>query len=233
MMSSQTQDAMRELYRMVNHMPQPSNPVVSNGHPPQQSSRKSSQQLPQIPQQQSLRLPVHPQQNGGLGFKPMKPMEKRTATVKPQKPASTNQLNGIQNGQLMDPRLFFPAALQMSNNGVPKMPTLAPNALQMAPRMFAHNLPTTCAPYQLTPEMVAMMNGINGWNTMDPTMIAMMQQPAIFNKLYADYLACIQQQQQQYFQSFLLQSVQANTGCVKVCFRLNLIPINPLINLAQ
>jgi hypothetical protein len=109
-------------------------------------------------------------------------------------------MSNNQQQQAMDPRLFFPAAF--TPNGMPKAP--AQQMLQMP--MFS---PMT--PFQMTPETLAMM-GMGQW-----PMEAMMQQPTILNKLYSDYVACVQQQQQQYLQSLVLQSATQNSqNCIKV-----------------
>lgn len=213
MMSSQPQNALGELMRLVGHMPQTNSSASSN--PPQQSNRKTNQQLPS---QSNLRLP-HYQSSNGNAFKPPKPLEKRTVALKPLK--NTGQVNGVSNaqlnamtnaqfnglatGQLIDPRLLFPAAFQMPSN-IPKLPTIATNSLPMHPQLFASNM-STAMPFQMTPEMLAMMNMTNGWPTIDQTTMAIMQQPML-NKIYVDYMAALHHQQQQFVQSFLLQPAQ-------------------------
>jgi hypothetical protein len=200
MMSSQTQNAISELMRMVGHMPQTNSSASSNTT--QQPNRK--------PSQTTMRLP-HYQSSNGNAFKPPKPLEKRTVALKPLKGpgqvtgVSNAQLNGLATGQLIDPRLLFPAAFQMPNNAVQKIPTIAPNSLQMHPQLFTPSMPTAMS-FQMTPEMLAMMNMGSGWPTIDPTTMAIMQQPALLNKFYADYMAAIQQQQ--FVQSLFLQPAQ-------------------------
>lgn len=218
-----TQNALGELMRMVN-----------------QTSSVSSNQLSAVPnsmarkthpdsKHQQFNLHLHQiqqkkqQQNG---FKPMKPLERKTAAIKPQRtvevpmmstlPGVSNlllnaQLAPMPNAQGTDPRLFFPAAF-MSPAVTPKLNNTPTSAGFQMPQLFGAGLPaggTQMSFPQMTPEQIIATN-MGAWQMgqVDPT--AMMQ-PALLNKLYNDYIAAMcQQQQQQYLQALMLQTAQNN-----------------------
>jgi hypothetical protein len=239
MTTSQTQNALVELMQMVGNMPQPQVASTMNNVPQtHQMARKSMQPPADLKAHFNLHLQQQAQQKQQNGFKPMKPLERRTAAIKPPKTVMNgtplmnplangalnpmlNGLGAMPNGQLMDPRLFFPAAL-MTPNGTPKLNGTMPTALQMQ-QMFSPSLPTTCAPLQypqMTNEQMLTAMSMGAW-PVDPT-AAMMQQPALLNKLYSDYLtAC---QQQQYIHTLMMQSAQnnaikVNSMCSYACNR--------------
>lgn len=216
---------------MVGNMPQPpASSTMNNVSQAHQITRKSVQPPPDLKAHFNLHLQQQAQQKQQNGFKPMKPLERKTAAIKPPKIAMNgvplmnpmangalnpmlNGLGAMSNGQIMDPRLFFPAAV-MTTNGAPKMNGVMPTALQMQ-QMFASNLPITSAPLQypqMTNEQMLTAMSMSAW---DPT--AMIQQPALLNKLYNDYLTACQQQQNQYLQALMLQSAQNNAIKVKIC----------------
>jgi hypothetical protein len=223
MTTSQTQNALVELMQMVGSIPQTSASTMNNVPQAHQMARKPVQPPADLKAHFNLHLQQQAQQKQN-GFKPLKPLDRKAAVIKPPKmgmngaplmnplvsgamnPMLTG-LNPMQNGQVMDPRLFFPAAL-MPQNGVPKLNGAMPTALQMQ-QMFTPNLPTTCAPLQypqqMTNEQMIVAMSMGTW-PMDPTFV--MQQPALLNKLYNDYLtAC---QQQQYIQALMMQTAQNN-----------------------